>query len=345
MAAAGPGACPRITPGPTIARRGRSAGVTGWPMGVSPAAPGPAALPLPALPSAPRGPPRPQWGAARSHGCGGTHKRGGGGERGARCAGDGARGAGKLSEKSETCLTRSSKLRRCSLPCQSRRRGISCGRDTGTGAAVRARATPPRGAPPSALPRPPGWSPPAADPGPAAGQPRSRRVSRAEMGWVRRGRANADPAVPRASPVPPGQAPYLVLLQLLHQYLRTEGHRDTHKGRESGDRSAAAPPPRPVQSRPVAARPARPERRLRAHLGRFLAGSGLQEPCDQVVELCGGGGGESGLDTVRTERVRSAAPAASDTHRLPAGSGRPPPPSSSGGGGEVADGAPGRLGS
>lgn len=221
---------------------------------------------------------------------------------------------------------------------------MSCGRDTGTGAAVRARATPPWAAPPVPARAPRDGVPPAAGPGRAAGQPRSRRVSRAEMGWVRRGRANADPAVPRASPVPPGQAPHLVLLQLLYQYLGTERHTDTHKGRESGGRTAAAPPPRPVQSRPVAARPARPERRLRAHLGGFLAGSGLQEPCDQVVELCGEAG-ESGLDTVRTEGVRSAAPAASDTHRLPAGSGRPPPPSSSGGGGEVADGAPGGLGS
>lgn len=190
---------------------------------------------------------------------GNTQTEGGGRRRGARCGGSGARGAGKLSEKSETCLTRSSKLRRCSLPCQSRRRGISCGRDTGTGAAVRARATPPRGAPPGASPRPPGWSPPAAAPGPAAGQPRSCRVSRAEMGWVRRGRANADPAVPRASPVPPGQAPYLVLLQLLHQYLGTEGHTDTHT-KDVSPATAAQRLRRPVPSSPVPSPLARPGR-------------------------------------------------------------------------------------
>ncbi|KAL2304206.1 hypothetical protein Nmel_012949 [Mimus melanotis] len=107
------------------------------------------------------------------------------------------------------------------------------------------------------------------------------------MGWVRRGRANADPAVPRASPVPPGQAPHLVLLQLLHQDLGTEGHTDTKdvSPATAAQRLRRPVPSRPVPSRPVAARPARPERRLRAHLGGFLAGSGLQEPCDQKCQI------------------------------------------------------------
>lgn len=51
-----------------------------------------------------------------------------------------------------------------------------------------------------------------------------------------------------------------MLLQLFHQDLGTEGHTDTHKGRESGGCSAAAPPPRPIPSSPVPSPPARPGR-------------------------------------------------------------------------------------
>lgn len=69
-----------------------------------------------------------------------------------------------------------------------------------------------------------------------------------------------------------------------------------------------------------------------AHLGGFLAGSGLQEPGDQVIELCAGTGRGTGEgDTVTKRADGGGAPAASATHRLPAGSGRPPSPSSSGG--------------
>lgn len=230
-------------------QRAAHGGLTGSPR------PHRASAPCPPLRSAPHGPPRPRRGAARSLSGGDTHGARGGTRRPVRRRRRGGRREVVGKVKSETCLTRSSKLRRCSLPCQSRRRGMSCGRDTGTGGGRQCPSDPSPGSSPhpGARPRPPGWSPPAAAPGPAAGQPRSPRVSRAEMGWVRRGRANADPAVPRASPVPPGQAPHLVLLQLLHQYLRTEGHTHTHT-KDVSLATATQRLRRPVPSSPVPSR-------------------------------------------------------------------------------------------
>lgn len=99
-------------------------------------------------------------------------------------------------------LTRSSKLRRCSLPCQSRRRRISCGRETGreragggTEPAVRPLPGRPRAAGPAPRPRPGRTTAPAA--------PR-RAAPQCREGPGRAGQRRPLPGAPPAPPPAPG---------------------------------------------------------------------------------------------------------------------------------------------
>lgn len=187
-----------------------------------------------------------------------------------------------------------------------------------------------------------GQTPPRAAEG---SRPRSAPPARPHHGPGRT--APRGPAVPGGAG--PGRAAPSLTWCSSSSSTSTWGHtQHAHKGRESGARSAAPCPP---QSQPARRRPA-PSLLLPfpaplpvpslplppgpagspAHLGGFLAGSGLQEPGDQVIELCVGTGRGTGEGDTVTKRADSGgAPAASATHRLPAGSGRPLSPSSSGG--------------
>lgn len=235
-----------------------------------------------------------------------------------------------------------------------RRRGGGTGRE----AAVRPRPAPGgRGEPPP-VPARPGEEPLRRCPRPRGSRalPQGLPEPREEMGRVRRGRATPDPPhlppVPRASPVPPGQAPHLVLLQLLHQHLGRDGQ--THKGRESGARSAAAPPPAallprpvpvvvPVPSPPAPARPQPPAPRSPGRISCRVRTAGTGRSGSRALRRGEGRRGHGyNAGGGRRSGGQPPPPAIPTGFQLGRGGRRRHPPQEARGGGEVADGAPGR---